>query len=73
MINQRDTNVSASDLLRALFRQSKKAFLVFCLVVLATVGWIVFAPRNINRLPKFMFELVEKTTHSIRRQRPAKR
>lgn len=46
MTNQSATHISPGDIVRVLFRHSKKAFSVFCLVVMATVGWIVFAPQK---------------------------
>jgi uncharacterized protein involved in exopolysaccharide biosynthesis len=43
MTNSR-TSLTAGDVARSLFRHWKKAFAVFCLVLTATVCWIVFKP-----------------------------
>ncbi len=52
MTNPRESNSTPGDLLRVLSRQTKKAFLVFCLFVIATVGWIVFAPKEYESFAK---------------------
>lgn len=52
MTNPTRSSPTPRDVLRSLARHSKKAFLVFCLVVFCTVGWIVFKPSEYESVAK---------------------
>ena len=52
MTNPNRSNLTPGDVLRSLARHTKKAFLVFCLVVLGTIGWIVFKPSEYESIAK---------------------
>lgn len=50
--NQPASNVPPGDVVRSLVRHAKKAIAVFCLVLTATICWIIFAPKEYESVVK---------------------
>ena len=52
MANPPKSNLSAGDIARSLLRHSKKSIAIFCLVVTATICWIIFVPGEYESTAK---------------------
>ncbi len=52
MTNSNRSKLTLGDVLRSLARHTTKAFLVLCLVILCTIGWIVFKPSEYESIAK---------------------
>ena len=62
MTPQPPSNLPPGDIVRALFRHSRQAFVVFFLLVLATICWIYFGPREYESFAKVYVRVGHKAT-----------